>query len=240
MNSRNQIQDELVELNSALPANLHKPVFGLPEGYFENFASSVLDKLKEDALSATDELSRLSPLLASVSKKPPFSVPENYFTTLSEDLPSVVGEESLPPIFSELDRKMPFEVPNGYFEGFAQKMVAEVAPKEAKVISMRPRFIRMAAAAVVIGIISVAGFFYVNRQNVETGTDNWVANNLQTVSDQELEEFVNGSEMGQEEIAQSGASQKEVSSLLNDVSTNEMDEFLAQVPTDDEELLIIN
>lgn len=241
MNSRNNIQDELVALNSSLPANLHKPVFGLPEDYFENFASSVLEKLnKEDVLSVTDELSRLSPLLASVSKKSPYHVPENYFSTLSGDLPAVVSEDALPAVLAALSRDTPYKVPDGYFASLPQVMLNKVAPRQAKVIPMHTRWARMAAAAVVAGLISVGAFFYVNNQRSAGGSENWVVNNLQTISDQELDEFVKSAEVGREDVVQSGTTQKEMTRLLSDVSTTEMDAFLAQVPTDDEELLIIN
>lgn len=244
MNKRINIEQELVELNSLLPADLNKPVFGLPDDYFENFASSVLERLKEEntAISTNEELSELSPLLAGLPKKTPFHVPETYFNSLADDIPAIIGDEKLPERLQDLDRKLPYQVPADYFSHFAGKMLEQVAPKQAKVVPLRTRWMRMAAAAVVTGLLVMSGYFYFNRNttNPEAQSQEWVAKHLKGISDKDLEEFVNTAEPAGNEVAQSGNAAKEVRTMLQDVSTSEMDAFLAQMPTDDEDLSIIN
>jgi hypothetical protein len=83
MNTRKHIQEELKSLKSNLPYLIEKPVFTVPEGYFNNFAASVFAKINEGvAVSATDELNELSAFLSSIKKEIPYNVPENYFSTL--------------------------------------------------------------------------------------------------------------------------------------------------------------
>ncbi len=243
MNTYPTIQHELQALKSTLPP-VKKPVFSVPDGYFENFALSVLLKINENNWgSAAEELIQLSPLLASCSKKMPQSVPENYFSSLVNEIPVLIGNEELPSILS-LERKNPYKTPEGYFESFETQMLAKVAPKS-KVISMRfGGFQRMAVAAAVIGLIALSSIAYFTggkNNSTTTEANTWVAKNLKSVSDQDLEEFIKNAEVTANGTGlQTPARVAEARILLKDVSTDELDDFLAAVPTDDEELLIIN
>jgi len=244
MSNRKYIQDELRELNSTLPSHVKEPVFSVPEGYFENFAASVLARIKEEtAVSAADELASLSPLLAGLSKKMPYGIPQNYFTTLSDDVPALIQEDELPAILAAHPKTNPYEVPTGYFDTLPAQVVAKVAPKQAKVVAFnRTRWMRMAAAALVAGVIAIGGLAYFNSRpatDLAQASNNWIANQLKNVSSQELEEFIETTDASaSKQMAANGTS--EVRQLLKDVSVKEIDAFLAQIPTDDEELSIIN
>jgi hypothetical protein len=247
MNSRTHISDELRELNSSLPANANEPVFTVPEGYFDHFAASVLAKIKDTQADAVnEELSTLSPLLAAIPKKMPYSTPENYFNELATGLPSLMAEEVLPSVLDEHHRQMPYETPAGYFESLPQVMLARVAKPTAKVIRMRPqRWMRVAAAAMVAGIIAISGFFYFNGANSvdpQQNPDEWVANKLKGVSNDVLEDFIQTTDVSPNgtQTASGTAKSAEVRTMLGDVSDGELENFLEQVPTDDEELYIIN
>jgi hypothetical protein len=239
MNSRDAIQQELNELRSSLPqTNNKQPVFTVPEGYFENFAASVLAKLNsQQAISVTDELEALSPMLAAISRKTPFSVPENYFTDLATGLPALVNDEALPDILSTHTKLMPYLLPDGYFDGLAAQVVAKVKRPKAKVVSFSSRFMRIAAAAAIAGIIVVAGFFYVagNRNPIDPAKQPaaWVAQKLKNVPKSDLEAFLQTVDtgFGSQELAQKGG-KSEVRQLLQDVSTTELDAFLSELPSD--------
>ena len=238
MNNRKHIQEELKELNSALPFDVKEPVFSVPNNYFENFAASVLQKIKEEsAPSAAEELASLSPTLAGLSKKMPFSIPENFFTTLENDIPALIQEDTLPASLAGLDKKMPFSVPAGYFENIPDQLLSKVAPKQAKVISFnRTRWMRLAAAAIVTGVVAVSSIFYFNENKKaapEKQSETWVADKLQNVSNQDLEQFIETADIsGGREVAKSNKT--EVRTMMKDVSVKEMDAFLAQLPADDE------
>src|SRR6476469_4602377 len=118
MNSRDAIQQELKDLRSSLPpTNNEQPVFTVPEGYFENFAASVLAMVKrQPSVPAADELTELSPVLAAIPRQTPYHVPEDYFTHLAIDLPALVNEEALPDLLTTHTKQMPYHVPAGYFD----------------------------------------------------------------------------------------------------------------------------
>ena len=70
MNNWITIQEELRALNSELPLEKGPEIYSVPEGYFENFAALMLQKIKaEQVESASEEMGALSPLLAGLSKK---------------------------------------------------------------------------------------------------------------------------------------------------------------------------
>lgn len=241
MNSRNAIQIELNDLRSSLPADNKQPVFTVPNDYFENFAASVLAKVKSRPITdnADEELKNLSPVLAAISKRPPFSVPENYFSQLATGLPALVNEAALPEFLQSHTKQMPYPVPTGYFEGLAAQVAAKVMQPKAKVISLQSRFMRYAAAAVVAGILVTGGIFYLagNQNSLDPALqpDAWVAQKLKNVSSSDLEAFLTntGSGFTSKELAQKG-SKAEVRQMLRDVSTTELDVFLAELPADND------
>src|SRR3954463_14078072 len=192
MNTRNTIQDELKALNSELESYPHSLPYSVPEGYFNSLAESILRRVKAQDLEASDEIAELSPLLSGLSKQMPFEVPADYFASNMDDLASISAGDENSVILSLIDKEMPYEVPYGYFEQLPVAVMNRVAPKKAKVVSMARRgWMRVAAAAMVAGIITISGIFYFNRgREIPVDNPQWVASKLKTVSDKELEEFV--------------------------------------------------
>lgn len=243
MNSQNAIQQELKDLRSSLPkTNTEQPVFTVPEGYFENLAASVLAKVKSQLPeSATPELQELSPVLAAIPKQTPYSVPENYFTHLATSLPALVSEEALPDLLQNHTKQMPYLVPTGYFDGLAAQVTAKLERPKAKVVPMYTRFMRMAAAAALIGAVALGGFLYFNGNSNNTALDPakqpsaWIAQKLKNVPDRDLEAFLKttDTDINSKEVAQKG-SKAEVQQMLRDVSTKELDAFLSEVPVDND------
>lgn len=240
MNSRTHIVEELENLNSSFLIAGQGSVYHIPNGYFENFAASVLAKIKAQNASAQEELAALSPLLSGLSKKLPYSVPPNYFQSLT---PAISEEEEESSLLLSLSKKMPNHVPSGYFENLAAQLQKKVAPP--KVVSIhRTRWMRIAAAAVITGVVALTGVVYFggggskNTSNVQSAA--WMKNKLKNVSDKALEEFIQTTEpLNQHDLANTNIHPSEVRSMLKDVSDKEMDAFLEQVPTD-EELAVIN
>jgi hypothetical protein len=138
---------------------------------------------------------------------------------------------------------MPYEVPSGYFDNLSQQVLTRVQP--AKVIPMvRRRWMKLAVAAVLTGMIALGGYFYAIRGGDQTVDGNpAVAGQLKGVSNQELDEFINLTDItiGSNQTASNQAPVKtDVKRMLKDVSDNELESFLNQVPTDDEDLFAIN
>jgi len=237
MNSRNSIKDELKALESDLSSEIRFPDFEVPAGYFDGLAAAVLQRIKNsEMVSAQDELTELSPLLAGIPKSIPFSIPEGYFQSNLESIPGLKGDEDSV-VLIEAGKNMPYQVPSGYFESFASSVLKKVKP-QAKVIAMNPtRWMRVAAAAVIAGIITISGIVYFSgNQDIKVDNPQWVAKKLQNVSDRELDEFVKTSDVNQGNLAtvkNKTVKTADVNRLLQDVPDNELDAFLEQMPTDD-------
>ena len=238
MKTWNTIQNELKELDSSLSSAKLPEVYAVPEGYFENFAQTVLQKIKSDAASASEELETLSPLLAGLSRKMPYSVPQGYFSEISNQLPGITSDEKLPEVLVKAGKLMPYEVPVGYFEDLPTTILNKVNPmrKTAKVISMNSRWMKYAAAAMVAGIIAISSIFYFgNRKGTEPSvhSEQWIASKLKNVSTKEIEEFINTADINSTALAQRSSGKTEVRSLLNDVPDSELDKFLDEVPLEE-------
>jgi hypothetical protein len=249
MNSRNAIQEELKELSSFLPYD-KQPVFTVPQGYFENFAASVWSRINsQHPMDTADELAELSPVLAAIPRKMPFTVPENYFSELTDNLPAMTSNDQLPESLQQHHRHMPFTVPTGYFEGVADSVLAKVKVKKpvGKVVSfgMRP-WMRIAAAAVVTGLIVVSGIAYFGNtgKSIDPNSqpDEWISQKLKNINSKELDEFIRTVDItsSSKELAQSANGEAEVRKMLKDVSNSELDAFLNQLPADIEEPATIN
>lgn len=77
MSERTNIEKELQELGSRLPAQAPPMPYAVPTGYFEGLAEQVLRRIRQE--DARAELEALSPLLSQLSKQTPYSVTAGYF-----------------------------------------------------------------------------------------------------------------------------------------------------------------
>jgi hypothetical protein len=244
MNNRITIQEELKALNSELPLEKGPEVYSVPKGYFEDFAALMLQRIKaEQANSASDEISALSPLLAGLSKKMPYSVPENYFSKNTEELNGLVNEEVLPEILHGT-KEMPYRVPSGYFENFPEVILKKVNPGQAKVISISSsrKWMRYAAAAVIIGVVAITSIFYFNKgESVDPASqpNEWVAKKLKNVPDKELDEFINTTVSTTAIAKTDNGNKTEVRKLLKDIPDSELDKFLDEVNVE-EDISLVN
>jgi hypothetical protein len=244
MNSHNNIEDELRGMNSDLPANPDKNPFSVPEGYFEGLAGSIMAKIKTgEGSTAKEEIASLSPLLAGISRSMPYEVPGNYFQSNIDELPYIVGDDPQSAILSLVERVTPYEVPFDYFTNFPGQVLEKVTDRQTRVIPMvRRKWMRLAVAAMVAGIIALTGYFYSLQKN-GFDADQPIAQQLKNVSTTELSEFIKTADVtaaSNSTVHNKPAVVTEVKSMLNGVSDKELDAFLRQVPTDDEDLSAIN
>ena len=247
MNSRDNIQDELKGLNSDLPSETKGAPYSVPQGYFEGFASSLLSKIKGDGeLSANEEIAQLSPLLAAIDRKMPNAIPEDFFEIGIEELPVLIRDED-PLVLSFISKEMPYVVPVGYFANVPEQVLSKIPDRGAKVIPIvRRKWMRMAVAAAITGIISLSGYLYFTNKTSPVTANAPIAQQLKGVSTKEIDEFIKTADpvvATTEVVSTSGTKEKantQVKQLLTDVSDKELDAFLNQVPTDDEDLYALN
>ncbi|MES2883135.1 MAG: hypothetical protein V4676_13375, partial [Bacteroidota bacterium] len=137
MNNRDNINDELKELNSNFPRT-DNPV-SVPDGYFEGLAASVMARIKDAEESAAAEIENLSPLLAGISREMPLELPAGYFENNLADLAIVVKDEQPSVLLSNISRQMPNELPVDYFENLSVDIFKKTSPVQAKVIRITQR-----------------------------------------------------------------------------------------------------
>lgn len=224
METKSAILSELKEISPTVAAVGSGLTYRVPDGYFDVLAAAILNRIRTEGLSAKEELNTLSPLLGGLSKKSPYQVPEGYF------------ESS--PLLMQLRNKETYSVPEGYFDNLATNVLNKVHDrKPAKVISMNTsrRFMRYAAAAVVAGVMAVAGWFYFANNSsqgisdpVIAGVDGLSEDNK--ISDEEISKYLEA-----ETIPVATAvifpendemSASDIKEMLSDVSDDELQQYL--------------
>jgi len=234
MNSRNTIQDELNALNSRLDSNSNNP-YSVPEGYFDSLAASVLAKIKgETPVSVMEELVQLSPLLAGIPKKMPYAVPEDYFQSNINSLKAFTSESEESLVLSFIEKEMPYEVPSGYFANISEQVLEKVASQGAKVVPIgKRRWMRLAVAAAVTGIMAISGIFYFGNRGGSSLTNDPVTA-VKKASTEELNDFINSTTVTDDRSQVTVNNNPKTEKIFADVSDKELNDFLDQMPADDE------
>lgn len=239
MNKRNQIEHELKDLNSGLDAQAGQNPYSVPEGYFEGFAASMLSRIQTEGMTAAEEIARLSPVLAGITRQMPFEVPADYFGLNLEGLKAFTSESEDSLVLSFIDKEMPYEVPPGYFANVPEQVLEKVSPR-GKVVSMGGRkWMRLAVAAMITGLITFSGIAYFNSRSSASKVPVTVA--LKKASTEELKEFIKNTAVVIPDeqtplTARNSSSKNEKANLFGDVSDKELESFLKQVSTEDEVL----
>lgn len=258
---QDNIKNELRDLNSELPANSSQPLFSVPEGYFDGLAARILEKVKKEENGVTDELSALSPFLAGLSKENVYHLPEGYFDENMAALSFLVKEDASN-LLNAIGKELPYTVPKNYFDQLPDQLMANLTRPKAKVVPFFSRtWMKVAAAAVIGGIICVGGYQLLNNdasnqpstanayKPADTANDlvaknkASVANDIKNVSTKELDEFIGTVPYNPAKLQkknQTSVTGNDVEVFLKDISENEMDAFLDQLPTADADLFVID
>jgi len=235
MTQRNNILQELGELNSSLVNLTPENVYSVPAGYFDGLTETMLNRIKAiNAANAVDELNYLAPSLSKISKQNLYAVPAGYFDTLAENAMQSIREsndyqtaqeeiESLSPLLSSLKKQVPYSVPQDYFENIE----APVKP-EAKVISITHRkWFRYAAAAVVVGIVALSGLliFGIRKEAGAKPLANF-KRDIKKMDEAQKDNLI--------DFLDAGMNGKETAQVNTDVKSQEIKQLLQGIP--DEEL----
>ena len=241
MTNKNEILNELKELGSKLPVAPLENIFTVPGGYFEGFASQVLSRIKAiEAADAKEELNHLSPYLKSLSKENLYEVPAGYFEGLAEKMMNTVRAssdyqttdeelESLSPLLNSLKKETPYSVPQGYFENFSVPVVEET---NTKVVSITNRkWFRLAAAAVVIGMVAITGVILVKNKTLTMGDPIVKAEKaINKSSTEELTDFIQNTTTETDiAVVEKKQSDAELNDLLKDIPDDELNQFVKEI-----------
>jgi hypothetical protein len=164
--------------------------FGLPDGYFDKSAQSILNKIEWlEEHKAYENLTKLKgvsgfitpenyfekseaqlelldfPVLSGISKISPFTVPQNYFEDAEvKEMQKVMLDEENEiagsEILSKLEKKNVFAVKENYFESGETKLKEELGTG-AKVISLFRAHVWYTSAAAVL-VIAIGVWLYSN------------------------------------------------------------------------------
>lgn len=260
MTTRNTILQELEALKSRLPAQdpEGKIPFTVPAGYFEQLPDLLLSRVKAmKASTVQEETAHMAPSLAQGPVSDPYTVPEGYF----ENLPARImarleaeknlsaGEElaALSPLLSSLKKDNPYSVPEGYFEQALPPR--QTAAPAGRVISLfRRPLVRLAAAAVVTGIIALTAWLFINA-GPETGEkavarfEKKLNKELDKMTDKELTDFIQLTDPAaapQDEVLATATGDGK--DWLKDIPESELKEFLDETSASDtpEESIMLN
>ena len=135
MAQRDNILQELRELQSSLVDASLQDTYSVPSGYFETLAEQVLQRIRK--LEVENGFEELFPVLDTVSAKMLFAVPAGYFDGLADQVLNRVKTletenasreiNNLSSLLASISKEMPFTVPAGYFDGIADTMIEMVA-----------------------------------------------------------------------------------------------------------------
>ena len=250
MTQREIILQELNELNSTLVTASSQNIYTVPAGYFEGLISQVMNRIKAmEASNAGEELGYLSPLLSNMTKQMPYRVPQGYFDGLEERmLQSVLKSnetakeeiETLSPLLSGLKKEMPYSIPQGYFENLDIASTIQAAKPEAKVVSLTSRkWFRYAAAAVVFGVVVLAGIMFYSKQNDPQHSfaryEKKLDKEIKKTSDKELDDFLQYTDAGLDGTEKASVNpDTETKELLKDIPDSELKDFLNETSDDTE------
>ncbi len=166
MKNSTEILNELLAISPLLAEMDKVNVYRVSVGYF--------DKLEERiaTFAISNNINEFVVDKTNIQK-----VPEGYFDSLSTNIlakikklyPESVDEElqNLSSILLSLKNENVFKVPAGYFENFSKSVVSKIKPATAKIIVMKPRssWLKIAAAAVITGIIAISSLSIFNRSS---------------------------------------------------------------------------
>jgi hypothetical protein len=102
--------------------------FGLPEGYFQQSARSVFNKVE------WLEEHKTYPLLGSLGQKNPFQVPGSYFREAGQKLELLEY-----PALAAIKKQPVFTVPEGYFEELEVAVLAKAMDEEEPRLNLLPK-----------------------------------------------------------------------------------------------------
>lgn len=137
MKTNDDILKELMEIAPKL-AKLHKVnPYHLPQDYFLNFSTVLLQNLK--LAEGQEELKAIAPELSGLKKQMQADLPSGYFTHFSSRvmeqihlLESAEELKEIAPILSRLQKINAYPAPEGYFQTFPSQMQQQTLPRSTR------------------------------------------------------------------------------------------------------------
>ncbi len=235
MNPEN-IHAELSKIAPLLAEVPKKNVYSVPDGYFGDLQTNLLQKLKGPT--------------TAIRTKSPFSAPTGYFDNLSADILSKIKAQDLfssgetnelaeTPILRSIPRRQVYSVPGGYFEGLRPMEAVNAPAKIQAVIYSIRKFTRYVAAAVITGLLAVAGGSLINQDQQPEGglrpgsgkVADFNPSDVRQLSEHEINEFLvtqSTRESGSHNNA--AAADVDIKDNLQEIPVEDIKEYLKENP----------
>jgi len=128
--------------------------FNVPDGYFDNMQQQISSRITIESVSSSDSNGNLA-------------VPEGYFDTLEDQIMSSIRVGK----FKDLTEDGGFTVPEGYFnslnDSIKQKVGLVEKPKDAKVRTLVPSWLKYAAAACIMISASTGLYLFQKSDSID-------------------------------------------------------------------------
>jgi hypothetical protein len=221
-----QVSEPIVAGSTLMPMDV-------PAGYFHGLAASILNKIKQSEANTADHGSEL---LATIGKHTPYEVPSNYFENTIQDLESVYWNESAPSVLTVVGQINTYTVPDGYFKQLPSTILAKVrtAKKQTPVypLSFVKKVYRYAAAAVLVGIVSVGALMYFKNQQAPNPVATTTSFDINNISIDELQNYLTGHELfdtGNDIIATNAdLDAADLKEFLNDMPESALQQYVQE------------
>ena len=190
MNQSNEIIQELQDISPLLAQMQKVNVFEVPDRYFTGLAEKIATRV---LLNQNDIL--------NFNKKSTQQVPEGYFDSLSEAILLKIKKEESENNEEELERSFPvlyslknknvFNVPQNYFEGVSHQIINKIQSHQpAKIISMKARWWKYAAAAIITGVVAIGSLQLFNSQKNSNPIPSYVESSFQYKTPTQIDEGI--------------------------------------------------
>jgi hypothetical protein len=176
-------------------------------------------------------------------------------TENSKDLTAKDELEMLSPLLGNMSKEMPFAIPQGYFENLTDNFHAGTKKPAAKIVSLfRESWFRYAAAAVITGVVILAGFLIIGITGRDKASgmslvklEKTIKKEIDKTTDKELNDFLqqfsDAGFNGEETALNDKTADTEIRELLKDIPESELKEFLnetSEIDVTAEETTLMN
>jgi hypothetical protein len=204
-----------------------------PPGYFETFAGKLLERIKTEDLTAANDTPHW---LSALKHQPTYLVPQHYFDAASQRMVTATIEK-YDHLLKATAPATPYEIPANYFEQLPAQLLQQVATAKVVKITTAKRLLQWAAAAVVVGIMAGALYYYTQAPaahatlmtSIEEGikmNDKQFEEKLSNLTDEEISQYI-----------QQYGNEADVQQITAALANEDEDDNDGDMPMSDEKLM---
>jgi hypothetical protein len=218
MSEQQHNKEELTRHAPGLPFPAPAMPHSVPDGYFEQLSTTVLERIRLESQELPDVLRSLKQKNAQAPGWP-YQVPAGYFEQPTAS-PFTQGHQTAEYLDRSLQRQPITEKSN---EELDRQTEEADQPSTAPRIALRKRSLfRYAAAAAVLTAILGVGRWYQQRAvpDIETDPASWVRNEVKKESTEKIERYIDGTLIETTDL--STDHKKEIAQLTEDIDEKEI------------------